>query len=99
MADNPFTIVSLLLSAFALKATGIAWAGDEVLSVGTCLWRGTVLGAVGGGVYAIALFGLWSIAGRPDSPERQIVTAIAPAVRRIIGRGRSLITRKRLDAV
>ena len=92
------TIVSLLLSAFALKATGIAWDGDETFSIGTCLWRGIVLGVVGGGVYASALFGLWIIVGRPDSPERQIVTVLAPVVRRLVGWCRFLIARKKLDA-
>lgn len=90
-------ILSLLLAAIALKATGIAWDGDEVLPVATCLWRGIVLGAVGGGVYAITLLGLWSIAGRPDSPELQIMTVVTLVVSRIGDRGRALVARKRLD--
>lgn len=69
---------SFLTAALALKATGIAWAGDETFPVLTCLWRGTLLSFVGGSIYTTVLFGAWFLAGRPSGPERQIVSLILP---------------------
>lgn len=89
------SIVSLLVAAFALKATGIAWAGDEVLPIVACLWRGTILGIVGGGVYTGVMISLWSLAGRPSGPERQIVAVIMPLVSRVAHRATALVSSKR----
>lgn len=89
------SIVSLLVAAFALKATGIAWAGDEVLPIVACLWRGIVLGIVGGSVYTGAIVGLWSLAGRPNGPERQIMAVIMPLISRVTHRTTALVFRKR----
>lgn len=88
------SIVSLLVAAFALKATGIAWAGDEVLPIVACLWRGIVLGFVGGSVYTGAMVGLWSLAGRPNGPERQIMAVIMPLISRVTHRTTALVFRK-----
>jgi lipopolysaccharide exporter len=89
------SIGCLLVSALALKATGIAWAGDEILPIAACLWRGTVLGVVGGGVYASALASLWFLAGRPPGPERQITAVIEPLLNRIAYRVTAIMHRKR----
>lgn len=89
---------SLLLAALAMRLTGLAWAGDVVLPIVTCLIRGTLLGIVGLGVYAAALLALWSAAGRPDGPERQIVTVVWPMLTKIGQRATGLVGRKRLDA-
>lgn len=89
---------SLALAALALKLTGIAWAGDVTLSVVACLLRGIALGIVGFGVYSCVLLGLWSLAGRPDGPERQIVTVVLPMLTRLGQRTSGLFARKRLDA-
>jgi O-antigen/teichoic acid export membrane protein len=76
------SIASLLIAALALKATGIAWVGDQVLPVVACLWRGMTLGIVGGGAYAGALASLWLLAGRPNGPERQIMNVMTPFLNR-----------------
>ena len=76
-------LVSMSLAALVLKATGLAWSGDVVLPIVTSLWRGTVLGLVGFGVYAGVLFALWTLAGRPNGPERQIVSVMVPLVARM----------------
>ena len=76
-------IVSLGLTALALRATGIAWSGDVVLPITTCLWRGVALGLLGGGAYAGILYTLWSLGGRPDGPERQIIDVMLPLAGRI----------------
>ena len=87
---------SLGLAALAMKLTGIAWAGDVTLPIVTCLLRGTALGIVGLGTYAAVLLGLWSVVGRPDGPERQIVTVLLPMLTRLGRRLTSLIARKNL---
>ena len=91
-------LTSLGVAALVLKASGIAWSGDVVLPVGACLLRGIALGALGFGAYAAMLLGLWSAAGRPDGPERQIVTVVLPIATRVWRRAVGLLARKRLDA-
>ncbi len=91
-------LCSLGVAALAMRLTGIAWAGDLVLPILTCLMRGTALGVVGIGTYAGLLLALWSMAGRPEGPERQIVTVVLPMLTRLGQRANSLFGRKRLDA-
>ena len=91
-------LCSLGSAALAMKLTGIAWSGDVALPAATCLLRGTVLGAVGLGTYAAVLLALWSLAGRTDGPERQIITVLVPMLTRLGQRIASLFARKNLDA-
>ena len=76
-------LVAMALAAVALKATGLAWSGDIVLPIVTCLWRGLVLGLVGSTVYIGSLATLWTLAGRPNGPERQITAVLLPLATRI----------------
>ena len=92
-------VPSLLLSALAMYATGLAWAGDLVLPVTQCLVRGALLGVWGAGVYGAALFGLWHAAGRPDGPERQILAVGLPIGARLWQRLSGLLGRKPADVV
>ena len=80
------SVVSILSAALVLKATGIAWTGDEVLPIVTCLWRGIVLAIVGGGIYVGTLTSLWFLAGRPNGPERQIAAVMTPFFSRVARR-------------
>ncbi len=86
------------MAALAMYATGLAWPGAVVLPFGNCVLYGMMLAVVGGATYAAALLGLWTVFGRPDGPERQIVTMLLPLVARLWGRILSLLKRKRLFA-
>ena len=80
------TVIASLATALALRATGIAWAGDQVLPVLTCLWRGTVLSVVGVTAYAGVLGSLWALGGRPDGPERKIIGVTLNFIKSIVAR-------------
>ena len=90
-------LAALLCSALAMYASGLAWAGDVVLPIVQCLLRGSALGAIGAGVYAAVLLGLWSAAGRPDGPERQIVAVAIPVFARLRQRLGHLLGRRPAD--
>lgn len=83
------------LTALALYATGLAWAGTVVVPPLECLLYGCILGVVGGATYTGALLGLWTLAGRPDGPERQIVTMFLPVLTRLWARVLGLLRRSR----
>lgn len=92
-------VASLLLSAVAMYASGLAWPGDIVSPILACLARGAALGVIGGGVYALTLLGLWNAAGRPDGPERQIIDVALPVVTRLWQRLIALLGHKPADVV
>jgi O-antigen/teichoic acid export membrane protein len=88
---------SLLASALAMYASGLAWAGDAVLPLTQCVLSGIALGIIGGGTYAAGLLGLWHAAGRPDGPEQQIVDVGLPILTRLWQRLAGLLGRKPAD--
>lgn len=90
-------VPSLSLSAAAMMASGLAWAGDVMLPITDCLLRGAALGVIGAGVYAGVLFFLWYAVGRPDGPERQILTVGQPIVTRLWQRVIASLGLKRAD--
>ena len=92
-------IASAIVTAFAMYASGLAWVGTDIPSFAACVIRGAAIGALGFGVYAAVLTGLWHAAGRPDGPERRIFTVLLPLLARIWRRALALLGRRRgLDA-
>jgi len=82
------SVLAVAVMAAALLASGLGLAPAP-----TAPWRHLLAGiAVGAAVYAVALVLAWLAAGRPDGPERDLLTLAG----RVLARLRALRLPRRL---
>ena len=65
------------LAAGAVKWSGLGWQAG-VGSVGLNILHGLTIGAIGTGVFGVAVTSLWHICGRPPGPERRLAESAGP---------------------
>ena len=74
--------VASLACAGAMLATGLAWQPSTLPPLEAML-RGAAVGSLGLASYAVALFVLWRLAGRPRGAEVDLFEMVRPRLARL----------------